>query len=437
MRIHACIAIVLWIAALAAAVNLLSKSRATLADYRDFAPYYVQALAVRKGIDPYKDDLETVYTEAGLPLGDADMGTNHLGDTPTWALSLEPLTFLSFKTAFWAWQAFNILALAVALFLLIRELGPPGVDGCAVAALMALYPPVWLSISFGRGEMILLLLFVLALIAMKQRRNAVLGVTLSIAALLRAYPLGMLGYLVARRNWSACAYMVGGCLAGGTLTLAMLVIGPISSFASMTTLLPGKPALGQLMGLLNHPSNLNLGWFVRFVIQHSIGAHDWAPAAGLAVELIVAAISFAVVVPLRSDPYGCGFSLWIALITLLSPVAWPHFLACLLPVYVGVAAAREDGSAPRGVVYMAAASYLMAFVMSGPTVSFITERVQRLLSGHEHIWHMVPETIFASLMLAFLSALLMTASEANRARSDRRQSGDELALECAALRSNP
>jgi len=50
---------------------------------------------------------------------------------------------------------------------------------------------------------------------------------------------------------------------------------------------------------------------------------------------------------------------------------------------------------------------------------------------------MAPETIFASLMLAFLSALLMTASEANRARSDRRQSGDELALECAAIRSNP
>ena len=433
MRILACVAIVLWIAALAAAVNLLSKPRATLADYRDFAAYYVQALAVRKGIDPYKGDLETVYTEAGHPLGDADMGTNHLGDTPIWALSLEPLTLLSFKTAYWTWQVLNILALAGALFLLIRELGPPGVDGWGVAALMVLYPPVWLSISFGRGEMILLLLFVLALIAMKRRRNAVLGVTLAIAALLRAYPLGMLGYLIARRNWSACAYMVGGCLAGGALTLAMLGTGPISSFVNMTTLLPGKPALGQLMGLLNHPSNLNLGWFVRFMVQHSIGARAWAPAAGFAVELILAAISFAAVARLESDAYGCGFSLWVALITLLSPVAWPHFLACLIPVYVGIAAAREDGSAPSGVVYMAAASYLLAFVMSGPTVSFITERVQRLLAGHEHIWHMVPETIFASLVLAYVSALLMTASEANRVRSDHRRTCDEQALERAAL----
>jgi Glycosyltransferase family 87 len=433
MTTRTCVALVLWIAALAAAANLLGKPLATLADYHDFIPYYVQSMAMREGIDPYKENFESVYTEAGRPLGDLQMGTNHLGDTPTWTLSFEPLTYLSLKTAYWTWQTLNILALAGALFLLIRELGPPGVDGWPVAALMALYPPVWLSISFGRGEMILLLLFVLALIAMKQRRNAMLGLTLGIAALLRAYPLGMLGYLIARRNWSACAYMVGGCLAGGALTLAILGIGPISSFASMTTLLPGKPALGQLMGLLNHPSNLNLGWFVRFMVQHSFGAHAWAPAAGLGVELIVAAISFAVVVPLRSDPYGCGFSLWIALITLLSPVAWPHFLACLLPVYVGVAAAAKEGAAPRRAVCAAGASYLAAFFMCGPTVSFITEGLHRLLAGHVHVWHMVPETIFASLALAYVSALLMAASEANFVRSDYRQAGDEPALERAAL----
>jgi hypothetical protein len=132
MTTRACLAIVLWIAALVAAANLFRKSPATVADYRDFAPYYVQSLAMREGIDPYKGDFETVYTEARHPLGDLDMGTNHFGDTPTWALSLEPLTFLSLKTAYWTWQVLNIVALAGALFLLIRELGPPGVDGWAV-----------------------------------------------------------------------------------------------------------------------------------------------------------------------------------------------------------------------------------------------------------------------------------------------------------------
>jgi hypothetical protein len=75
--------------------------------------------------------------------------------------------------------------------------------------------------------------------------------------------------------------------------------------------------------------------------------------------------------------------------------------------------------------------------MSGPTVSSIAEGLHRLLAGHVHIWHMVPETIFASLVLAFVSALLMTASEANRVRGDHHRTCDEQALECAALRSNP
>jgi glycosyl transferase family 87 len=330
------LAIALWIAALAAAVNLFSKPPATFTDYRDFATYYVPSLATRQGINPYAGDFETVYVEAGHPLGDVDMGTNHLGDTPTWFALFEPLTFLRPKTSYWTWQALNMLALAGALFLLIREPGSTGADGWAVAALMVLYSPIFLSISFGRREMILLLLFVLALIATKRQRDAALGITLGIAALCRAYPLGMLGYLIARRNWRAAAYMADACALGGALTVVVLGTTTLASFINMATFLLGKPVLGQPMGFLKHPANLNLGWFVRFVGEHSIGARLWAPAAGLGVELIVAAISFVVVIPLLSDPYGCGFALWIALITLLSPVAWPHFLACLLPVYVGL-----------------------------------------------------------------------------------------------------
>jgi Glycosyltransferase family 87 len=409
------IAIVLWIAALAAAASLYGKLPSTADGYRDFAPYYVQSLATRKGIDPYQGNFETVYTEAGRPFGDLDMGTNHLCDTPIWILLFEPLTFLSPKTAYWTWQALNTLALAGALFLLIRELGLTGAHGWAAAALMSLYPPISLSILFGRGEMILLLLFVLALIAMKRHRNPALGITLGIAALLRAYPFGMLGYLVARRNWKASAYMVGACVLGGALTLAVLGTGPITSFGGMTTLLPGKPALGQPMGLLKHPANLNLGWFVRFVVEHSIGARSWASGAGLVVELMVAVLSFAAVWVQPDDRYVCGYSLWIALVTLLSPVSWPSFLACLVPLYVGVAAAAKEGAASRGVVYAAGASYLAAFFMGGPTVGFIADGLHHLLAGHVHIWHMVPETIFTSLALAYVSALLMTVSGTSRA----------------------
>ena len=119
---------------------------------------------MRRGINPYAGDFETVYIEAGHPLGDLDMGINYLCDTPTWIVLFEPLTFFRPKAGYWTWPALNMMALAGALFLLIRELGPPGADGWAVAALMVLYPPISLSILFGRGGMVVLLLFVLALV---------------------------------------------------------------------------------------------------------------------------------------------------------------------------------------------------------------------------------------------------------------------------------
>jgi hypothetical protein len=97
-----------------------------------------------------------------------------------------PLRFIGFKTAYCTWQALNVLALAGALFLLIL-VGQQAADGWAVAALMVLYPPVFFSMSFARGEMILLLLVALALIAMKRQRDTALGVTLGVATLCRTY----------------------------------------------------------------------------------------------------------------------------------------------------------------------------------------------------------------------------------------------------------
>lgn len=400
--------ILLWIVALAAAATLFAKLPSTAADYRDFNTYYVPSLAMRRGIDPYSGDFERVYIKAGRPLGTLDMGTNHLGDTPTWFVFFMPLTFLSPHQAYWTWQGLNTLALGAALFLLMADLGPRGREGWAMGALMVLYPPIAVSIWFGRGEMVLLLLLVLALLAIRRQRDAAAGVILGVAALLRAYPLGMLGYLIARRNWKASAYMVGACIVGVALAVAIVGIAPIAGFVSI---IAGRRTLGQPTGFLRHPSNLNLGWFVRFVIHHTIGARSWAATAGLIVEFTVAAISFAQTLSLDEDRYGCGFALWIALVTLLSPVAWRQFLACLVPVYVTIAAAAKDGAAPRPVLWTASFSYLAAFFMGGPTVGFITAWLKRMLHDHVHLWHMVPELTFASLVFAYLSALLMIATE--------------------------
>src|ERR1700738_2043153 len=112
---------------------------------------------------------------------------------PAWLVFFEPFTFLKPAPAYWAWATFNMLCLAAALFFLISDIGPPGADGWTVAALMLLYPPISINFRFAPSEVFLLLIFVLSLRALRRRNDATAGVLLAGAALLRAYPLGMLG----------------------------------------------------------------------------------------------------------------------------------------------------------------------------------------------------------------------------------------------------
>ena len=408
MNVRTQVAVALWIIVGAAAVIVFKALPSSVAGYQDFKPYYVGSLALRRGINPYASDFGTVFMEAGRPLGNLSVWerTEPLLDTPAWLIFFEPFTFLKPATAYWAWATFNVLCLAAALFVLISDIGPPGAEGWTVAALMLLYPPISINFWFAQSEILLLLIFVLALRALRRRHDGAAGVMLAAAALLRAYPLGMLGYLIARRNWRATGYCLATCLIGSALAVAFLGFQPIISFARLAVPISGIP--GVPSGLSRHPANLNLGSFVQLVF----GYRGWAFAAGLVIELLLAGLAFAITAKVEDDRYGCGFSLWIVVITLLSPVAWPQFLVCIVPLYVGIAAANHEGRLARRVLNVAGTSYLAALFMGGP-LGFLSQGLARAVAGHAHASYVLPaEAAFISLVFACLAALWMTASEA-------------------------
>ncbi|HVA40543.1 MAG TPA: glycosyltransferase family 87 protein [Candidatus Binataceae bacterium] len=426
MNLRTQIALALWIIVGAAAIVVFGTLPSKVSGYQDFKPYYVGALALREGINPYEGDFGTVFTEAGRPLSNLSVWerAEPLLDTPAWLIFFEPFTLLEPATAYWAWAAFNLLCLGAALFLLIREIGPPGADGWTVAALMLLYPPIAINFWFAQSEVVLLLIFVLALRALGRRHDGAAGVILAAAALLRAYPLGMLGYLVARRNWRATVYFVAVCVIGSALAVALAGLRPVASFVRLAAPTSGTHIGGVLAGLLRHPANLNLGSFVQLVL----GYRGWAPAAGLAVELLLAGFAFAATAALEDDPYGCGFSLWLVVVTMLSPVAWPQFLVCVVPLYVGIAAANHASNhpanhitaLPRRVLNAAGASYVAALFMGGP-LGFLSPALARSIAGHVHASYVLPaEAAFISLGCAYFAALWMTiagaAPRAARAR---------------------
>ncbi len=378
MKLRTQVALALWIIVGVAAVTVFESLPSKVSDYQDFRPYYIGSLALRRGINPYNADFATVFIEAGRPLNSLSAWerAEPLLDTPAWLVLFEPFTFLEPATAYWAWTTFNLLCLAAALFLLIREIGPPGAHGWTVGALMLLYPPIAVNFWFAQSEVVLLLIFALALRELRRGHDGAGGAILAVSALFRAYPLGMLGYLVARRNWRATAYFLGACVVGTVFAIAFAGLKPVVSFVQVALPISGTRARGVPENLLRHPANLNLGSFVQLVLDY----RGWAFAAAIGIELLMAGFAFAATAALEDDRYGCGFSLWIVVITLLSPVTWPQFLVCIVPFYVGIAAANQEIELPRRVLNLAGASYVAALFMGGP-LGFLSRAVARFDLG--------------------------------------------------------
>jgi len=410
-RTQIALALALWMIVGAAAFVVYESLPAEVAGYQDFKPYHGGALALRRGVDPYGGDFAAVFAKLGDPMGklSAWERAEPQLDTPAWLLFFEPFTFLEPPDAYRAWAAFNLLCLGAALLILIRELGPSGAPGWTVAAAMLLYPPIAINFWFAQSEIVLLLIFVLALAAVRRQHHGVAGAILAAAALLRAYPLGMFGYLVARRAWRACGYFIGTSILGCAAVVASAGFAPAASFVRVAAGALLTHSSGVPAGLLKHPANLNLGAFVHLVA----GDRGWASAAALAIEL--AAAAFVAAAAPGDDRYGCGFALWLVVITMLSPVAWPQFLVCLVPLYVGIAAARYEKRLPRRVLNLAGASYLAALLMGGP-LGFLARGLARTSAPHLHFSYFLPaEAAFVSLVCAYFAAYFAAHFESSSA----------------------
>ncbi len=105
-------------------------------------------------------------------------------------------------------------------------------------------------------------------------------------------------------------------------------------------------------------------------------------------------------------------------------MAWPQFLVCVVPLYVGIAAANHaanhaaTGAAsgerglPRRVLKVAAASYVAALFTGGP-LGFLSPALARAVAGHVHASYVLPaEAAFISLGCAYFAALWMTTGGA-------------------------
>ncbi|HVA84536.1 MAG TPA: glycosyltransferase family 87 protein [Candidatus Binataceae bacterium] len=384
----------LWLMVLGYAVRFALFKLPAPPEFTDFNHFYVGALSLRLGSDPYTVKFDALAHSLGL-----DIGVNHISNQPpAFLLCFEPLTRLGPPAAYWTWTGISLISLVSALgLLLVSETSLAPKQMLLFCGLMFIYPPTYELLFFANTQNVVLLLIVVAMCCLRRGWNCGAGLSLAMAITLRAYPWPLAVYLVCRRQWRAVRWMViGGALIGA---LTIWSIGPAHFLSFFDTW-----GFTTNRMFLAHPDDISLNAFVsrRFWPEGSASlsrnTETLRKAAVAAVELAVFVLTIAATIGFKPDRGWRSLSLWLVAMILLSPTAHGHYLVLLSVPFAAIAeAARQREVAPR-VIYAAIISYLLAF--SNYPLSFL--RHYHWDSGA--LFHIATEYCFAAAAFAYLAA---------------------------------
>ncbi|HKW26226.1 MAG TPA: glycosyltransferase family 87 protein [Terriglobales bacterium] len=294
--------------------------------YPDFTAFYAAGKCVQRG---QGSQLYSMQTQAriqqefasGVKIRNGPLPFTH---PPFEAALFVPLVFLSYSAAYWVWNAVSLVALAV--FLLLLRPNVPKLRGwsetlpllCGLA-----FFPVFVCLLQGQDSLLLLLLFGLAFVALKNGRGFVAGICLGLALFRFQLVLPVMAVLLLRRRWKTVA---------GFATTAAALVG-ISA------------AVVGWGGLMNYPhqllqfSHVQAGAAMNPRIMPNLRGEVVGLAGdGNSVHVLIGVLSLALVVWAASKwkaggqqtQFDLGFGLTLVVAVIVSYHLMAHDLSVLL-----------------------------------------------------------------------------------------------------------
>jgi hypothetical protein len=361
------IAAMLWIIASLVAIPNIQTLSARSTRW-DFSHYYLSALSLRLGANPYRTNFRQLGRALGLEVGSID----HATYPPTFLLCFEPLVFLTPPAAYRVWMSISAVALIAALWLLIVEAKLPYRFVPAATALVFLYSPLWNHVKFAQCQILILLLIAILFRGLRKGKPWIAGSALATAILLRICPASFLGYLLVRREWRT----LGSTLIVGTISAAITLI-----LVGFQTSLSFLGAIGFLTGSqwLDRPTNVALPAVISQLFVFLFGTHlslglNMSRIMIEASSIIAVLSTTATVTQVSSDrspdPEWRAASLWVVTMILVAPTAWMHYMVLLyFPFFMVLGSAVRGTTGPRAV-WASIASYLGTSFLLGGTIDF-------------------------------------------------------------------
>lgn len=270
----------------------------------------------------------TDYSNGGDPWTDQRGPMRACNYTPAFIEIFSPLARLDQKTAFWIWQAAQILCIAIAVLILARGNASPlgAAPTIIVLSLVTLSSPFHAALVWSQIAPMLLALLSASWFCARRQRQAAAGLCLALAALLKLYPAAAAGYFLFGRRWPALSWTIGFFAAGVLLTNPAHWIELLSRGLPIAYRITGRHGLSVLS-------------FVRTSVAHFNGARInaeplfavWGLTALIDLVLMAIAASATITARGRADLDGLAFGLWVALAVLMSPLAWRQDFILLLP----------------------------------------------------------------------------------------------------------
>ncbi len=260
--------------------------------------------------------------------------------------------------------------------------------------------PVIVTLRLGQSGLLLTVLLVLAWDALHRGRPVLAGIAVGVAASLKMFPALLLVYFLARHRRAFVAAMI----------TILLLLGFVVAIAGSECLFEYRQtASGVVAEYEAFPSNLSLlGLFARLA---GSGETGWSRVlfgcAGVAVLVLIVAGPWNPLggEPDRGEKLDLNYALCVALMPLLSPIVWDHYLTVLvLPLMVlGKRVLRPSGSWPAVVGFL-----VLGMVLLVPDTAFtwpasrMVERVMRLMADV----FLLPLRTYAVIALSCWLALL-------------------------------
>ena len=316
----------------------------------DFTAFYAAGRLVNDGMASRMYDLSLVgwieHLAAHGPVGGT--GTLPYFNPPFFALPFAPLAHLSLQQAYQVWTVFCVILLAANCVILWRLARPMATQWriAVMAGYLTLYPLLF-GLRLGQFSLLLQLSVALAFVCLRDGRDRLAGVSLSLLLIKPELLLPFVAYLVVKRNRGAFETLIPIATAAVIVSVAMVGVHEALDY-------PGYLIRSTTVNAAGVAPDLMINWSGIGAASFGNGASMLRPVlAGVTGVLALTAVFY--LCRRRSSRTSAYFAMeWLALV-IATILADPHFYLqdtiIVVPVAVAALAAMDDlGRALGGVV---------------------------------------------------------------------------------------